>query len=649
MKSPKVLLLALICVFVSTKAFAQRGTFNDSRDKVSVSVEVAPSQVTTGGDAILAVILEHDPHWHTHTNDPQIPEALGDPEYYYATELFFELPDGSPITIHDGYIQWPEAIVVEVGFGDEPVDYGVFADSTVVFVPLTIAPDAIPGSTNIKLRTVFQACDDTSCLRPTPLKDNGEVWEEYGITIEIDIIDPASANSASQTTQYSQSPLFKQFDSSVFSKIHAGVEAPIDHVIEFDAFGIRFSLNTAGPLGLLFLLLVASGGGFLLNLTPCVLPVIPIKIMGLSAHAGNRRKTFILGVWMMLGVMALWIGLGVGIALIAGFTAINQLFQYPAFTIILGAFIGIMAIGMGGLFSIRLPNALYKVNPKQDSFFGSFLFGVMTAVLSTPCTAPFMGAAAAWAASQSPTLTLTVFGAIGFGMAIPYLILAAFPQLVEKMPRAGAASEVIKQVMGLLMLAAAAYFIGVGLSGMFQEEGAPPSRTYLWIVTACVSASGLWLAWRTLRIAKKSVIKVAFIIVGLLITASAVVVGNRLTEDGPIDWEYYTPEILQEKLAEGDVVVIEFTAEWCLNCKLLESTVLHSARVVEAFEAEDVTPIKVDLTGNNVSGNELLNEVGGLRIPLLIIMGPDGEEDFRGDFYTVDQVLKAIKKSRSGE
>jgi len=636
-------------VFVSTKAFAQRGTFNDSRDKVSVSVEVAPSQVTTGGDAILAVILEHDPHWHTHTNDPQIPEALGDPEYYYATELFFELPDGSPITIHDGYIQWPEAIVVEVGFGDEPVDYGVFADSTVVFVPLTIAPDAIPGSTNIKLRTVFQACDDTSCLRPTPLKDNGEVWEEYGITIEIDIIDPASANSASQTTQYSQSPLFKQFDSSVFSKIHAGVEAPIDHVIEFDAFGIRFSLNTAGPLGLLFLLLVASGGGFLLNLTPCVLPVIPIKIMGLSAHAGNRRKTFILGVWMMLGVMALWIGLGVGIALIAGFTAINQLFQYPAFTIILGAFIGIMAIGMGGLFSIRLPNALYKVNPKQDSFFGSFLFGVMTAVLSTPCTAPFMGAAAAWAASQSPTLTLTVFGAIGFGMAIPYLILAAFPQLVEKMPRAGAASEVIKQVMGLLMLAAAAYFIGVGLSGMFQEEGAPPSRTYLWIVTACVSASGLWLAWRTLRIAKKSVIKVAFIIVGLLITASAVVVGNRLTEDGPIDWEYYTPEILQEKLAEGDVVVIEFTAEWCLNCKLLESTVLHSARVVEAFEAEDVTPIKVDLTGNNVSGNELLNEVGGLRIPLLIIMGPDGEEDFRGDFYTVDQVLKAIKKSRSGE
>ena len=95
--------------------------------------------------------------------------------------------------------------------------------------------------------------------------------------------------------------------------------------------------------------------------------------------------------------------------------------------------------------------------------------------------------------------------------------------------------------------------------------------------------------------------------------------------------------------------MLEFTAEWCLNCKALESTILHNSRVVKAFDAEDVTPIKIDLTGNNVSGRELLSDVGGFRIPLLIIMGPDGEEDFRGDFYTVDQVLDAIKKSRGNE
>ena len=641
MEFTKSLFLTLFCLFVANGVFAQPGNFHDSRDKVSVSVHISPEIAVAGSDAIIAVVLNHANHWHSHTNDPQVPGALGDPEDYIATAIEFELPDDSPLTFHDGYTQWPETTVVKVGFAGTPIDYGVFSDRAVIYIPVTIASDATAGDASFIIKPVFQACDDTTCMQPTPEPD-GWGWEEYGITKTIQIV---SAENSSVSTV---SNIFDQFDASVFADIHAGVEAPSANEINFDAFGLAFSLSADGPAGLFLLLLVAMGGGFLLNLTPCVLPVIPIKIMGLSASAGNRKKTLILGAWMMFGVMALWILLGVAIAVIAGFTAINQLFQYPAFTIILGVFIGVMAIGMGGLFSIRLPSVVYQVNPKYDSWYGSFLFGVMTAVLSTPCTAPFMGAAAAWAATQSPILTLTVFGSIGFGMSFPYLILAAFPKLVEKMPRAGAASEVIKQVMGLFMLAAAAYFLGVGLSGLLQQEGAPPSRFYLWIVAACVAASGIWLAWRTLRIAKNTLPKIVFVVIGLFITVLSVFGGIRLTEDGPIDWEYYTPEILAEKLAEGDVVVLEFTAEWCLNCKALESTVLHSSRVVAAFEADDVTPIKIDLTGNNVSGNALLHDVGGLRIPLLIIMGPDGEEDFRGDFYTVDQVLKAIEQSRAG-
>jgi len=642
MKFCKTLFLTLCCLFTGNTLFAQSGKYNDSRDKVTVSVEVDEKNSVAGSDAIIAVILEHDEHWHSHTNDPQVPEALGDPEDYIKTSIEIELPNDSPLTLHDGFIQWPEPTVVEVGFVGTPIDYAVFSDRVVIFIPVTIASDAKIGDATFTIKPIFQACDDTVCLMPTPQPD-GYGWDEYGITNSIQIVEAGNVSATPSTNT------FDNFNATVFADIHAGIKAPSDNKIKFDAFGINFTIDTEGPSGLYLLLLIAMGGGFLLNLTPCVLPVIPIKIMGLSASAGNRKKTLILGIWLMFGVMALWVFLGVAIALIAGFTAINQLFQYPAFTIILGVFIGVMAIGMGGLFSIRLPNAVYKVNPKHDSWYGSFLFGVMTAVLSTPCTAPFMGAAAAWAATQSPLLTLTVFGSIGFGMAVPYLILAAFPHLVEKMPRAGAASEVIKQVMGLLMLAAAAYFLGVGLSGLLQQEGAPPSRFYLWTVATCVAAAGIWLAWRTLRIAKSSTIKFVFVVVGVFITVSSVFGGFRLTEKGPIDWEYYTPEILAEKLAEGDVVVLEFTAEWCLNCKLLESTVLHSSRVVEALEADDVSPIKVDLTGNNVSGNALLNEVGGLRIPLLIIMGPDGEEEFRGDFYTVHQVLDAIKRSRGNE
>ena len=641
LKTPNLILWSL---FLPTIAFAQPGQFRDSRDKVSVSVHIEPNQVIAGSDVVVAVVLEHDAHWHTHTNDPQIPAILGSSEDYIATALHFEVPDGSPLTIHMGYTQWPSPTPVRVNFTGEPIDYGVFSETTVIYIPITVASDAVLGPASMTIRPVFQACDETSCLAPTPSPDSSSTWTEYGISVDISIVDPASISRTLSTSE-----VFTLFDSSVFPRIHAGVAAPKDTTIMFDAFDWKFSIDTGSTFGVLLLLLVAMGGGFLLNLTPCVLPVIPIKIMSLSASAGTRTETFILGIWMTLGVLALWLGLGVAVALVSGFTATNQLFQYPAFTIVLGLFIGIMAIGMGGLFSIRLPNAVYMINPKHDSWYGSFMFGIMTAVLSTPCTAPFMGAAAAWAATQSAAMTMSVFGAIGFGMASPYLVLATFPHLVDKMPKVGAASELIKQVMGLFMLAAAAYFLGVGFVGMFQQEGAPPSRVYLWIVSGCVAIAGLWLAWRTMRLATSTGPRVTFVGLGLLIAISSIVLGDRLTDSGPIDWDYYTPELLETRFDEGDVVVLEFTAEWCLNCKLLEGTVLNDPSVVEALEADGVAPMKIDLTGNNVSGNDLLNEVDGLRIPLLIVLDPNREEVFRGDFYTVDQVLYAIEQAKGQE
>ncbi len=142
---------------------------------------------------------------------------------------------------------------------------------------------------------------------------------------------------------------------------------------------------------------MAALGGLLLNLTPCVLPVIPIKVIGLAQVAGDARRCRALGFAMTIGVVAFWVVLGGMMATVAGFTAVNQLFQFPAFTIGVGVFIAIMAIGMCGLFSLRLPQFVYAIGPRHDSLGGSFVFGIMPAVLSTPCTAPFMGAALDWA------------------------------------------------------------------------------------------------------------------------------------------------------------------------------------------------------------------------------------------------------------
>ena len=400
-------------------------------------------------------------------------------------------------------------------------------------------------------------------------------------------------------------------------------------------------------MGIVLLLVVAAIGGFLLNLTPCVLPVIPIKIIGLSNAAGNRAKCLMLGIWMSVGVIGFWFVLGGVIASISQVKAVSVLFQYAWFTIAIGIVIAVMAVGMCGLFAIRLPQWVYRISPKQETAGGSIGFGVMTAILSTPCTAPFMGAAAAWALTQNMIIVLMTFGSIGAGMALPYLVLSASPHLVEKMPRTGPGSELIKQVMGLLMLAAAAYFVGVGVSSLMATPPDSPSQAYWWFVMGFIGLAGLWLIIKTWKITGNSVKRGVWTAVGVLAIASSTYGGAALTKEGPIDWVNYTPERLEKSLSEGKVVVLDFTAEWCLNCKTLENTVLSSEGVVRILEENDVVPMKVDLTSKeNYAGWNKLSEVGRATIPLLIVYSPDGSEKLKSDWYTADQVIEAVKSAK---
>jgi thiol:disulfide interchange protein DsbD len=348
---------------------------------------------------------------------------------------------------------------------------------------------------------------------------------------------------------------------------------------------------------------------------------------------------------MSLGVLAFWIALGILIALVSDFTATNQLFQYPVFTILVGGIIGIMALGIFGFFSIRLPQFIYMINPRQDSLQGSFALGILAAVLSTPCTAPFMGAAAAWAATQSPPTTVVTFAAIGGGMALPYLLLSAFPHLVNRMPKAGPASELIKQVMGLFMLAAAAYFLGVGISALLSSPPNPPSKIYWWPVMRLVAAGGTWLAFRAPALARVKIAKTVFVSLGLILMVLSIGGAMRLSNEGPINWTYYTPERFGAAIEQRKTVVMDFTAEWCLNCKVLEESVLHDQRIINLLAQKHIVPMKVDITGNNPAGKAKLKAVGSLTVPLLVVFAPDGNPVFKSDFYTVDQVLDAVEKA----
>jgi thiol:disulfide interchange protein len=298
-------------------------------------------------------------------------------------------------------------------------------------------------------------------------------------------------------------------------------------------------------------------------------------------------------------------------------------------------------------YSARLPGFLYALNPGQETSLGAFGIGVLTAVLSTPCTAPFMGAAAAWAIAQAPAAAISIFLAIGTGMGLPYLVLAAVPRLLGMIPKTGPASLLLKQTMGMFMLAAAAYFIGIGLNA-WVSESATSSRHYWWPVMAVCAATGAWMGCRAFRLSSSKTGKAICLAAGTFIMASAVIGGVNLTSAGPIAWVPYTPERLALAFKDHKTVVMIFTAEWCLNCKALEQGVWSNPELVESASLPAVMPMKVDLTGSNPEGRAKLREAGSLTIPLVVVYAADGRLVFKSDFYTAGQIKEAIKAAQSG-
>lgn len=447
---------------------------SSSLDVTEVSLRWSNPKAHAGDQRLLAVTFELKPNWHIYA----------DPVQAQVFTEFTIIPTVIEVTEADSGLlferaRFPRSVGLKVEASKQLVP--VFKESITAIVPVRVAADAAPGKYKAQVTVSFQACDDLRCLFPNDIK----------LPVELEVVpgdQPVGAEDATIQT----------LNTELLTLPHNGVAVVVaggqvdQGIVRFDVFGYGFSIDSRGGLGLLLMMLTAAVGGALLNFTPCVLPVIPLKIMGLAQAGHTRGKTFALGVSMSLGVIGFWLLLGGAIAgsvalVNAGFgkesgfqgiSAANQLFQYPWVTITLGIIIAVMAVGMCGLFTLQPPQWVYRFRPKQDSHTGSMGFGVMTAVLSTPCTAPIMGSAAIWAVRQPPVITMLIFSSIGLGMAIPYLVLSAFPKLVHRMPRTGPASELIKQLMGILILAAATYFIGSGVSGLLAESGKAPSVFY---------------------------------------------------------------------------------------------------------------------------------------------------------------------------
>lgn len=601
---------------------------------VSFSSQLSATSVAPGQELVVALILDHADQWHTNLNQPIVPEEMGD---FFPVPTTLTVPQVEGLSF--GSIQWPKPkpVPVDFMFTGNPVEYLVYGGRAVIYLPIQVAEDASAGEIAFDLRLTYQACDDQVCLPP----------EDHVFSVAVNIDPNAQESLVPSDGDFTGFNPDAEPDSTTVESSGADISRKFLGFITLpspDSFA-----------GVAVLALFAAIGGFVLNLTPCVLPVIPIKVMTITQHAGEKKsKALMLSVWMAIGVIAFWIAIGIPMAFIARQLDPSMIFGFWWLTALIGIVILAMGIGIMGLFQIKLPQQVYMVNPKADSAWGSFVFGIMTAVLGLPCFGFVAGALLAGAATMPPMLVMTIFAFMGIGMALPYVVLAVFPALLKSVPRTGPASELVKQVMGLLMIAAAAYFLGTSVisfgSGQDWNFVWWGKTVHWWAIGLVGIATGLLLAIQTIRITKSMGKRVVFGIIGLFFafSGSYVAYGQTMHQYHNF-WQPYSREFLQASLDNGQVVVLDFTAEWCLNCKALEAAVLAKDPVKPELLSADVVPMVADLTSLSAPGWAFLNdELGQTGIPFLAIFAPGQDEPvWVSNAYTSKQVLDGIELARS--
>lgn len=651
-----------------------RGQDTPGRPPAAVTVRAvaARSAVRPGDRVPVAVVLQHEPGFHTWPHHPDLPPALSDVSPIATDVRVVSKPDSLRVEP----LQWPRASEVTVRYTGRPLKVLAYADTSVVYVPLQLAPGQPPGELDIGLSVRYQACNETICYFPktrrldvhltvapagtggTPAVREPSLFSGYRMGDEVGTGAAAEGRETGATATSGgaggSTPAASAGGAGVPSATSGAAggsaAAALSGPLDLRFFGRALTLDPRGAAGLALLLLLAALGGMLLNFTPCVLPLVPIKVMSLRSAAGSRGRLLALGGSTLAGVLCFWVALGGAIAFVRGFDAISGLFQTGWFGLVVGAVVAGAGLSMLGVFHVRVPRRLAALDPAQDTVPGAFMVGVLMAVLSTPCTAPFMAGAAAWASLQTPPVTLATFGAIGLGMALPYLVLSARPSLVQRLPRTGPASVAVERGMGLLLLAVAAFFLGTGWIGLTSRSGRGPAPLYWWAVAALVTAAFVWAAVRTWQLSGSAWKRWGMAGLALLVAAGSFATARGLVAGPPVAWLRYTPDRLQAARAAGKVVVVDFTADWCLNCKALEAGVLDREPVVGVLSDPGVVPLRVDLTGQNPDGRALLRRLRWVGLPLLAVYGPalEAPGPLLYDSYTSRMVLAAVRKARGG-
>ncbi len=540
--------------------------------------------LVVGGDARLAVVLTVDRGWHVNSDDP------GD-EFSVATTVDWLLPDGWSV----GDVAFPDGERLRFEFSDSPIE--VWQGQIIIVADVTAA-DTASGPVELAVELTAQACNDTQCLPPTPVKAS--------ITVNV-----ASAGTAWE-------PANEELFAAMTTK----------PVTEEAASGSAFA-NRSLP----WLILTVFFAGLALNLTPCVYPLIPITV-GFFANQAKERPggTFGLAVVYVLGMSVTYSALGVTAALTG--KLFGTALQSP---IVVGAIVAVLlalAASMFGLWELRVPSWAMRASGGRTGSLGALLMGLVVGFVAAPCIGPFVLGLLTYVGQQgSPLLGFVLFFTLAMGLGVPYLLLGTFTGAMNKMPASGVWMVGIRKIFGFLLIALAIYFARPFL----------PNDMGAWAMGLVLIGGGLYLLVvdrtgheqptidRMMRLAS-----LGMVVAGLFYLP----LGGHETGQH-LEWQAYDASAASAAISSGQPVIIDFYADWCAPCRELDELTFADSKVAE--ELSGFARFKVDQTRSNEVGNAAAREFEVMGMPTVIVFS-DGTEQFRiTGFEPPEQFLKRLK------
>ena len=677
-KSLSVKLSLFLILLLTTSSSLWSDSFFQASDS-SVEVTSESEAMMKGDELLLGLNFKLTPGWHTYWKNP------GDAGE--GASVTWQLPKG----FQASEILWPgpEAIPVEplmtFGYEDEitlltkikALDAAVFPAIVKAKVSWYTCKDiCVPQEANLeltiqngeKINTFFanelsnvflnlpkelsskhrvEALDDNYFLQMeldgnTPVSSAYFFPEEYGL----------SSYSKEQILEINKNSLSLQISQSeVDLKLQnfAGVLL-LNNQDSRTFFNVNLNLNnnqkqeSLSISELVLTIIFAFIGGLILNAMPCVFPILSIKILNFVEQSeGSKEKMIQHGLSFSAGVLVTFLSIaGLLLLLKSGGESIGWGYQLQSplmVTILIYLFVAIGITFMSNLVLGGQLAQLGNINQGYGDITSSFLTGVLAVIVASPCTAPFMGSAVGIALLQPGFITIAIFVSLGLGFAAPYLLLSFYPSLLKVLPKPGAWMETLKQFMAFPMWGSALWLTWV-LSGQVQTDS-----VLMVLLGALFIALGLWILEKNQSsdgFAKWMSLSSVTILLGAALWLAPTDYEN-IEQDTLSDLNSYSPELLDSLLAENKPVFLNFTADWCITCKVNEAIVLNQVSIKNALESKGIVYLKADWTRKDETIANKLAEYGRTGVPLYLLYSSEGIPVILPELLTEDMLLSYIE------